>query len=205
MMTPPRRRALTLIELMLALAVTVMVAGAIASMMAAVNTGVGTRRDVRSVMVRANAAQMRVAGYIVPACCLLSVDQEDVVVWFSDSRESGTVHGSEIRWLLHDADAGTLSVSLVSFPDGWTQTQKELADAEHPVTSNWTTVLSSYDAKGLIRTIVLVDGLASLTVTPETDALNSRTVHYDFGFETAEGVQAVRVSPVVRIHQAPSS
>jgi prepilin-type N-terminal cleavage/methylation domain-containing protein len=199
-------RGLTLLELMLALVITALVAGAISGMMHAVTTGVVTRRDNRSTMVGANAAAMRLSGYIAPARCILDLDGRDLVIWLNDARSGGTVHATEVRWLLFDADAGTIDVYFVDFPDGWSQAACDLADNEYRMDANWATVLSSYQSKGWITSMSLVDELDDMAITlDQVQPLDARHVNFDLSFQTSEAAVDVLVAATIRLHQPPSS
>ena len=203
---PPTRRALTLLELMLALSITAMVATAISGMMSAVITGVSTRRDNRSLMIRANAAQTRLAAYIAPSRSVLDATDSDLVLWLEDARESGTVHATEIRWLKFDAIEGTIDVYFVDFPDSWQQTAKDLADRQYAADANWKMVLDAYQSNGWISTLCLVDGLEGVTVRTDADnALDSRHVGYELNFWTSNGSLSTQVSATVRLHRPPVS
>ncbi len=115
--TKPFRRGLTLIELMLALAITAMVAAAISGMLTAISTGEHLRRDNRSFIMRAHAAKTRLGAYVAKSRCVLDANGGDTVLWLEDSRGSGTVHASEIRWLIFNSVDGTLDVHFVDLPD----------------------------------------------------------------------------------------
>lgn len=200
-------RGLSLLELLLAMSITAMVSAAIAGMLGAVSTGVGTRRDTRTVMVLANAAQSRLSAYVAPSQCILATDASgsDLVVWLNDSRQSGTVHATEIRWLLFDADAGTISVHYVDFPDEWTQAAKDIEDLEFASNTDWNLVLGHYQAKGQIASQPLIDGLQSLALsTDQAMAQTSRHVNYQLRFRTDSGQMAIAVTATIRQHTAPS-
>lgn len=198
-------RGLSLLELLLSLAITAVVATAVTGMLGAVSTGIEGGRSTRSVMILANAAASRLSAYITPSRCVLGVDGADVALWFDDARESKTVHASEIRWLQFDQDAGAYVVNYVKFPDGWTKAACELADAEYPANSNWSAVLATYTAKGFIATRTLVDQLASVDVTLDGNlAQASRVVSIEFAFETETGAVNVPVTSSLTQHTAPN-
>ncbi|MHC4416399.1 MAG: type II secretion system protein [Planctomycetota bacterium] len=201
-----KRSGFTMLELMLALAITALVAVAISGMLAAVSTGVGSRRDNRSVMVHANAAQTRLAAYVAPSRCVLLAEGSDLVLWLDDSRESGTVHASEIRWLLFNDVEGTIDVHYLDFPVDWTDVASALADEEHPAASDWHSIRQAYEANGLISTVTVVDGLDWVLVDTDgpTD-LESHQVMYDLGFETTNGTAPARVTGAIRLHHLPTS
>jgi hypothetical protein len=189
---------------MLALAVTAMVATAISGMLHAMTTGVVTRRDSRGVMVRATTAQTRLAAYVSPARCVLDADGGDVVLWFDDSRESDTVHATELRWVLYDDATDGLDVWFVDFPDGWTETQQALADTEYASSADWAAVLSAFDAAGHVNSMRLVDGLSDAAVTLDAaDAVDTRVVNYDLDFTVDGGSQRVRMASEIVLHRTP--
>jgi prepilin-type N-terminal cleavage/methylation domain-containing protein len=202
--TPPRR-GLTMLELLLSLAITAVVAMAVTGMLGAVSTGVESSRSARSVMILANAAASRLSAYISPSRCVLGVDGSNIALWFDDSRESNTVHASEIRWLAFDADSGEYSVHYVQFPSGWTKAACELEDHEYPATSNWNAVLAAYTASGWIATRALVDQLAAVDVTLDGNtAHSSRVVSIELGFDTDSGVAGVTVASSLTQHTIPN-
>lgn len=201
-----KQRGLTLVELMLALAVTAIVSMAIAGMLGAVSTGVSSRRDARAVVVRAHAAAARLAAYIAPSRCILAVSGPNVTLWFNDARQSNTVHATELRWLIFDADAGELVVQYVQCPDGWSEAACNLDDDEYPATSDWTSVLATYQGKGMIATRTLVDGLSSITVlTEQVNPRTSKVMSYDLGFETEVDVVTVTTTAGLTQHVQPAS
>lgn len=204
--SPTARRGLTLVELILALSVTTMIAGAIASMMAAVSNGVKIRRDSRSIMIRASAAHNRLDAYLSASRCLLAAADGGVVIWLHDQRESSTVHASEVRWLIHDAEDGALDVFFIDFPDAWTDVQRDLADREHDLGSNWSVILGQYEAKGLVSQVRLVDGIASLAIdTDQPDAVDSRLISFELEFADGEQAAVTRATSCIAVHQQPTS
>ncbi len=200
----PTRRGLSLLELMLALSITAMVATAVSAMMSAVITGVSTRRDNRSLMVRANAAQTRLAAYITPSQAVLDSDGSTVVLWLEDARDGGAVHATEIRWLKHDPSKGTIDVCFVDFPDTWQQTARDLADRQYDRDADWMAVLDLYDSNGWVSSLTLVDGLERLRVRLDAAGpLDSRHVDYELDFTTSDGSLPTHVSATVGLHRPP--
>ena len=190
----PARRGFTSLELMLAMSITIMIGAAIAGMLSVVTYGANSQRDSRTVMVRASAAQVRVGAYIAPAEDVLLSSGGDLVLWFQDFRAGGTVHATEIRWILFDAAAGTLDVHYVDFPPGWTDVAKDLADTGYMLGSDWMTARSIYETNGWLSTITLVDGLTSVAVTADAAGL----ITYDLEFATSNGISSVSVSATIR-------
>lgn len=200
----PTRRGLTTLELMLALAITAVVAIAISGMLAAVSQGVVSRQDNRAIMVRVHAAQSRLAAYINPSRCLLDATATDLVIWLDDARESGTVHATEIRWLRYDATDGAIDVFWVHFPDAWTQVAKDLADLEYAPAQDWNAVFDYYQSNGWMLSLRLVDGLEWAVVSiDQGTALESRQVQFDLATQTHDQPLVQRVTSTIAIHQPP--
>ncbi|UCD75598.1 MAG: prepilin-type N-terminal cleavage/methylation domain-containing protein [Phycisphaerales bacterium] len=200
------RRGLTLLELMLALTVTALVAAAISGMMAAVTTGVNSRRDSRAVMVRASAAESRVSAYVAPSRCVLRVNPVSLVLWMSDDRESETVHATEVRWLLFSPESGSLDVCYVKFPDSWTQAAKDLQDQVHPRDSDWILVLSTYRSNGWTVEYPIVDGLDNARFSADSDIpLDARHVSIDLKFHTETGSMDTTIAATINRHLVPVS
>ena len=197
-------RGLTLLELLLAMAITALVAAACAAMLGAVTSGVSTRRDSRALMVRTNTAQTRLAGYVTPCRSLLAADGSGVVLWLDDARESDSVNASEIRWLIYDSATGTLDVLFVQFPAGWSELERQLADQQYPPTADWNTVRAEYDGNGWLTRATLLDGLDSFSAgTDQPIALDSRHVTFALDFRVDETTAAVRLFETIRLHQPP--
>jgi len=201
-----KRRGLSLLELMLSITITMMVAGAIAAMLGAVSTGVGTRRDNRTSMLLANAAQSRLAAYIAPARCVLDMGSSGVVLWLNDARAGETVHPTEIRWLLCDQKDGEICVYWVNFPDSWNQAARDLEDQECASNEDWMALFASYHAKGFTSGQVLVDGLQDLeVVADQADPLDARHLMFRLQFAAQTDPVTVLVTGTIRSHQLPSN
>jgi len=202
--TPTTRHGLTVLEFVLALTVTAMVAVGVTGMLSVVSTGVGTRADTRTVMVQADAARRRLGAYVDPARCLLDAKADGLTIWLNDARESGTVHATEIRWIIYDSDADTLDVSYVKFPDSWTDFQKDTADMQYPSNADWDAVRTTYAVQGHLTTITIVDGLTSFSFSKSaSDPMDAEHMTFELGIETSAGSTTVQVPATIRLHRVP--
>ncbi|MGI9014380.1 MAG: hypothetical protein ACR2GY_09040 [Phycisphaerales bacterium] len=198
------RRGLTLVEMMLALTITVMIAGAIASMMAAAAQGVGAKRDTRSVMIRANAAQSRLSGYLLPARCILAHQPGELVIWYRDERPGDTVHTTEVRWLRFDPEEGAIDVLFITFPVNWTENERRVADKELPAATDWNNILASYTAQGVLGSVRIVDGLQSIDISlDDPNVLQADVVSFDLEFTTQNSTELIRQTTALRMHNPP--
>jgi hypothetical protein len=190
--------------MLLAMGITVVVAGAVAGMIGAISAGVGSRRDTREIMVRASTAQARLASFVASIRCVLYRDQSSVALWTRDSRESGTIHLSEVRWLMFDPAGGTISSEVVSFPPELDHMERDVLDTEHPPDSDWLAIRQAAQDDGWLRSTTLVDGLESVTVSTDVAApLESRQVTWALVLHTDMGPTTVSISAPVLLHQPP--
>jgi hypothetical protein len=154
--------------------------------------------------VLAHAADCRVGAYIATARCALAVGDSNLTLWLDDSRASGTVHASEIRWLYHDLVAETLVVEYVEFPAAWSQIECDLADVEYAATTDWEQVRAFYQAKGLLGAQTLVDHLQGVSVACDNPTASaSRHVTFNLKFRTDTAIMPVLVSGTIRDRVAP--
>lgn len=128
------RRGLTMVELLLALAVTALVGLGTASMLMMVGQASQADREGRSVVMRAHAVQARLRAYLDPALCVLQQDaaKNAVAVWLSDPSAPGMVNLTEVRVLWFDPASKTMWMERVQFPDAWPQSAKDQADVVIP-------------------------------------------------------------------------
>ena len=203
-----RRRGLTFIEFVMALAITAMVAAAIGAMASAVASGEISRRDNRGTVVRTFAAKTRLSAYLARSLSVLDVGATNAVVWLNDWRAGGTVHASELRWLVFDNTNKSIDVYYVDFPDDWNDVQRALQDIEYPSGTDWAEVLSSYTADGYISNITLVDGVSSMTITTnQAAAVDSTAITFDIGFLLEADGETLHRSVTITIlrHQPPTA
>jgi type II secretory pathway pseudopilin PulG len=173
---PHRAAGLTLVELLISVAITAIVGAALATLLHAVARATETGVQTREVVIRAHAIDSRVSLYTDSALALLDVRDggDGFALWLGDTRESGTVHATEIRWLVYDAETRQLSVHYVEFPEGWTQELQDLWDQEYAAAGYadgdaWWTVLTDYEALGYTASTLLGDELSGVSATIAAD------------------------------------
>ena len=199
------RRGLTLLEMILAIGITATIGAAIASMMAAVSNGLTSRDDGRRTAVQIATTQVRLAAYIAPARCVLSKENTSLVIWLDDSRESGTVHASEIRWLAFDEINNSFVVKFVDFPEEWSQSMIDNADIECNQLTNYETLLITLEADDLISELVLVDSMFSCSIwIDEIDPLMAIRICVRFALSTNFGPSKdALIDESIRKHAPP--
>lgn len=160
-----RTTAFTMLELTIAMLVTLLVGAAIASMLAMVGQSTGVDTDRRSVTVRSQAAQVRLAAYVPGSLCALQYNAgQSLALWLQDDKPSNNVHLSELRLIAFDGAAGTLVIERVHFPDEWSQVLKDDADIALPLGADYIAVMANMRAQGFTAIETVVDGAASFGV-----------------------------------------
>ena len=204
----PRRlpRGMTLIETILAMSITAMVGGAITTMMAAVTDEVSAQHHDRSELIRSGLAQSRLSSYIARSHCILELEDDSLVLWLEDSRDGGTVHASEVRWISFDSEAATVEVSFVCFPESWSEASGLVADTEFSGARNvdWRGVLESFRNRDLVCSIPLVEDVSSVVFSGNAaDCFDMTLVQSDLDYSLADPSAQTRTAEAIRIHRYP--
>ena len=199
-------RGMTFIETLLAISITVMVGGAITTMMAAVTDEVESHHFTRSQLIQNGLAQSRLSSYIARSHCVLDLTDDSVTLWLEDSRDSGTVHASEIRWIKLDPVTGVLESHFVCFPDSWSESSRILSDTEFNDYSHvdWGSVLRSFQNRDLTCTLPIAEEVADLTFSgnaplPDQITLIESTLHHSM---TTTGAGSC-TAEAIRVHRLP--
>ena len=199
-----RGRGLTLIELMLAMTISVMIAGAMSGMVSAVTAGVTSRQDTREVMIRSSAANTKLAAYVNPARAIWGTDASTVALWFNDSREGGGIHVTEVRWLIYDAANDAVEVHFVKFPDDWSQVAKDIEDVEYSKTQTFAAMYAKYSAGGHMAKLRLLDNVEDFSFKLDNaTALDAQRITFTLTLTGSDGPQVITVTATLAHHQPP--
>jgi type II secretory pathway component PulJ len=99
----PAPRGLLLVEVLLALALSGMIAAAVAAMLFALANGSRDRQDLRHRNARADVLSARIDTAVRSSSMLLGRDANCIVLWVADSRKNGKPDLSELRRIQWDA------------------------------------------------------------------------------------------------------
>jgi hypothetical protein len=192
----------------MALFITALVGTATVGMLNAVSVGIDSRHDHRTATIRAHHAQTRLASYIASSRCLLHHNANMIVLWIDDSRMSDTVHISEVRWLVFDAQTGEITVHFVVFPSGLSDWMLTQLDLQYPAASDWAMLFQHYQSHAFLNlaSTKLIDGLVAAApfLDDSSNVLDARHVTYHLLFETRSGEYASIASAAIRQHRKPA-
>ena len=199
------RRAFTFIELILAIGITAVIGVSIATMMAAVSSGITSQDDGRHTAIRIATTKLRLGAYVAPSRCILDKDSSFITLWLEDSEESNTVHATEIRWIQFNNESNELEVKFVSFPENWTQSQVDAANQEYGLNTNYSQVLQTFEENSFIETIGIADSVESCNFwTNEPLPLDATQVSMRFSLVSAFGeTRHALIDETIRLHQFP--
>lgn len=153
------RRGMTLLELMLAISITTLVASGIAGMLSGLSTGLVIGEEVRTGMLATSASHRRVHLALGDPAGILLIESPDAVVWFGDANAGGRLEPSEVGWLEFDADRGELSLERVVFPEDWTALDRARVDRPIAAGTDLREIRDDLRDQDLIHRKVLADGL----------------------------------------------
>ena len=175
----PPRHGLTLLEFMIAMLITSLIAMAMGGMINAVASSVEADRHNRESIVRGQALDVRLGSYITPSLYILdtTAKPESIVIWLEDSRPGGTVNLTELRWIERESATNTVVLYYVKFPDAMTQVERDALDVEVPVAgADWWAALATMQAAGYIDKLRLCDHVALLDISHSTASNQAKKI-----------------------------
>ena len=132
-----RRRGVLLLELMLAVAVTSIMAVGLVSLLAVTAHGTSTRNDMQESFVRLGLLTARINASIRGSGMVLAKGNDYLLLWTADLRADGVPNLSELRLLERDTGTGDFGQSVVAFSSGLTEAELEALDTPLPLTTDF--------------------------------------------------------------------
>lgn len=176
------RHGLTLVELMLALTITVVIGGGLASMLTMISQVGAYNRDTRTASLRAHAAQIRLQAYTQTGFCILQADADtgEFALWAEDVNASETVNLTEVRVFTFSAE-GELRCQRVVFPDTFTPEMIEAADVELPASTDFFKLMRRQEQAGVVQHVAIVDGVSAASIDHDAPTLlDANRLRYRF-------------------------
>lgn len=164
------RTGLTLVELLVALAITVVTGMAIATVTVGVARGLENVNTARSALQRAHAAYIRLRAYTDPSLCILAEDSDrGFALWLDDGRPNSRVNLSELRVFWFNEVESTMSVERVVFPEDWPAEEVVKHDQTLSVVDDPFALMEAQRALGYTWSEVLADGVGGFGMTFESN------------------------------------
>ena len=155
-----RRSAFTLIELLIAMVVTVLAAGAVAGTLRAMSEAMREQDIADDAMGRLARADARIADHLERARAILHQDEDEVLLWLpsepfdasaANTTDYDTIHSNELAWYVLDAETGTLQL--------WIAADRS-SRASHGLSTDWDSLRTTLESQATLRHITVLSGLA---------------------------------------------
>ena len=149
--------------------------------------------------------KIRLGAYIAPSLCVLDKSNDQITLWFEDSRTSKTVHTSEVRWIIFDGETKTLSVKFVDFPNSWSQSMVDDADFECNSFTDYESILSTFESSQYITTVPLIESIETCNFwINQTNPIEATRVSIRFSLVSEFGVtKDSLIDESIRLHVIP--
>ena len=187
-----------MLELVLSLAITVLVAAGVAAMLGGIATGIALGSDTRTGLLATAATHGRLTEDLTGIASVLerSDDGRAMVLWNGDVIPGGRVEPSELRWLEFDPVQGELRRSEIRFPTDWTPLER--AEHDRPISGviELAEAFRRAEQAGILHQDVLVDGLVDTVIGSANVNTQTRELRLDLTFDLATGpLEATTIVP----------
>jgi hypothetical protein len=126
-------KALTLAELILAIGIAAVVAGAVAVLAAGLSHAHARTEALRETVHSMRMGMMRLERALRTAKLVTAAETGRLVVWTGDANGDGQINVDELLLLGHDADAGTLVSRQLVFPEDMARGLRKLLNVPLPL------------------------------------------------------------------------
>lgn len=190
---PSRRRGVMLVEILLALAITGLVAAGVASLLFATASGTKERQALRQGNVRVDVLTHRMDAAIRSSSMLLARDSSTLVFWIADVRSNGVPDLSELRRI--EWDNGAKSVTCYQAP----ATLAAASDVTYDLTTtDFLTTTAALEGSASFPGTVWANRVHAWTTSPTTLPRLTRLVGYGFTVHMDDGKRSTRSSAAMR-------
>ncbi|MHC4093023.1 MAG: prepilin-type N-terminal cleavage/methylation domain-containing protein [Planctomycetota bacterium] len=104
-----RASSFTLVELLLALAISALVTASVAAMMVAVSYGTSSSRDLRSLLVKSSTIDARLSAAVRGSRSILASGSDFLILWTADADDDDTTDNAEVRLIERDPTTDELN------------------------------------------------------------------------------------------------
>lgn len=201
------RRGLTLIELLVALSITVVGGVAIMTAITAVARAMIGMNDARSALQRSVTLHARLRSYSDMMLSVVSAEEgRGFVVWLEDTTPGGTMHLDEMRVFRYDAASRELRAERIEWPESMTAEERDAANLELTRHEDFFGLFESQALLGRVRSSVLADGFGGVEVSHDALTLaEAERVRLWLWFDRgADEALEILVALGIENHKAPA-
>jgi len=184
----------TLVELLLAVAISAIIGLTVVMMLAGVGASIRTNDDIRRASVKRQVAILRLGSLTRCAAMVLSKGPDHVVLWKGDTTGNGKPNISELRRIQWDADAGEVWTyeSLTDLPPA--------SDTTYELNADYSAVTASLAGSALFPKHVTLQHVTDWTLDLDTPIVQSaRMIRLHLTIESESGPDAALVISNLRV------
>ena len=175
-------RGVMLIEVLLALAITGIIAAGVASLLFATADGTKERQEMRQRNVRVDVVTARVDGAVRSRNRILGRDNRCIVLWTNDSTPNGMPDLSELRRI--EWDSTTKQLLCFEAP----ATLSAAANTTYPLaTTDFVSVTSALRGSASFPSTVWANGVSGWASSPAAVTESTRLLSYEITIDLTSG------------------
>jgi prepilin-type N-terminal cleavage/methylation domain-containing protein len=202
-------RGMTLMELLIGLAITAIIAGVLAILMNSTAVGTNSQQDGRRSLVKFQSIKAQLGDALANSRCILDVGSNYIVYWIGDQAGAPTpvnnaVNLSELRMLEVDTTTGNLNLYATTWPTGFTNANIISADSEYASTTTWHAAAET--AKGgayFLPTLVATNVTSMTTSLDASAATQAKMANVVITFTDSAGTKQVLATAALANQGAP--
>ena len=189
-----RRRAFTLVELLVASVITSLTAAATLGLMRTLADAMIAQDGAVESMARVARADVRVADHAQRARLVLSQSSGQIALWLpseaftlsaTDATDYDTINANELAWYAMDTASGTLSLQYLTNRSDRTA---------YPLSTNWSSLRATLAAQSRLTSVPVLEGLASGSfLVEDSDACSVRRFTFEGALNDGRGALAVHL------------
>lgn len=186
-------RAFTLVEVLLALALTSVVATVTLVMLGAVASGTNSSTDIRHAVVKRQVAALRVGSLLRSAAAVLYSNDDVLVLWTGDMAVNRKPNLSELRRIERDSDTGVVTVYEAP------ETLSPADDAEYEFDDDFASVTGLLSGSSSFPGRAVLGDVTNWSASLDTaDPLEARLIRIALLLNTESGPENVTVIAALR-------
>ena len=194
------RRALTLTELVLAMAFTAVVALAVAGVTVALANAYRTTDGLYQSLQTGRATMMNLQAAIRSSKLITAAGDEGLVLWRDDTNDDGLINRSEILVLAYSPDDREVAEYRVIFPEDMDPVVREALDVVHPLQSLLDLQATQLwmETAPYVRRLVLATDVGRFSVAAAPDAPLGNLLKIDMEVGQGASVMCLRSACSIR-------
>jgi type II secretory pathway pseudopilin PulG len=186
-----------LVEILLALAITGLIAAGVASLLMATASGTKDRQELRQRNVRVDVLAHRIDGAIRSSSMLLARDSRTLVLWTGDTNKNGAVNLSELRRIEYD-NSGK-QIICYEAPATLPAASNTAYDLATTTAANFLTATAALRGTTSFPGTVWGNNVMTWDTSPTTGSRTTRLIGYRFSIRLPDsGTHSARSSVTMR-------